>query len=94
MNAKTALVKLLARIMLIAPPTAAKTKEQKQAEVRKSADQTLAQHYKARPGTSAIIKAAAGYAFSNFGMKILLAGGGKGQASSSTTKRTSTKMMI
>lgn len=67
-------------IMLIAAPSAAKTKEQKQTEVRKQAEQTLAQLYKAQPSSKAAIKAAAGYAaFSNFGMKILVAGGGKGQ---------------
>lgn len=67
-------------ILLIAAPGFAKTKTQKQAEVRKKAQETLAKLYKARPSTKATIKAAAGYAaFSNFGMKILLAGGGKGQ---------------
>ena len=67
-------------ILLIAPPSLAKTKEQKQAEARNNAQQTLAKLYRARPSAKAAIKAAAGYAaFSNFGMKILLAGGGKGQ---------------
>ena len=71
---------MLAVILLIAAPTLAKTKEQKQAEVRKSAHATLAKLYQARPSAKATIKAAAGYAaFSNFGMKIFLAGGGKGQ---------------
>src|SRR5580765_7100413 len=67
-------------ILVIAAPSFAKTKAQKQAGVRKNADETLARLYKARPSAKATIKAAAGYAaFSNFGMKILLAGGGKGQ---------------
>jgi lipid-binding SYLF domain-containing protein len=66
-------------LVLIAVPAFAKTKEQKQAEVRKNANETLAKLYKAQPSAKAAIKAAAGYAaFSNFGMKILLAGGGKG----------------
>jgi lipid-binding SYLF domain-containing protein len=74
------IVMMFAVILLVAVPAAAKTKEQKQAEVRKNAQQTLAMLYKARPSAKATIKAAAGYAaFSNFGMKILLAGGGKGQ---------------
>lgn len=58
----------------------AKTKEEKQAEARKKADQVLARLYKVSPSAQAQIKAAAGYAvFSNSGMKILVAGGGKGQ---------------
>ena len=66
--------------LLIATPAAADTKAQKQAAARKKADDALAALYKARPSAKATIKAAAGYAaFSNFGMKILLAGGGKGQ---------------
>ena len=70
----------LAVILLLAAPSFAKTKEQKQADVRKNARETLAKLYQARPSAKATIKAAAGYAaFSNFGMKILLAGGGKGQ---------------
>ena len=74
------IVMMFAVVLLIAAPCAAKTKAQKQAEVRKAADQTLANLYQARPSAKATIKAAAGYAaFSNFGMKILLAGGGKGQ---------------
>ena len=71
---------MFAVTLLMAAPSFAKTKEQKQAAVRKGAEQTLAKLYKARPSAKATIKAAAGYAtFSNFGMKILLAGGGKGQ---------------
>jgi len=59
---------------------AASKKEQKQEEVRKVANQTLQQLYKAEPGAKARIEKAAGYAvFSNFGMKILVAGGGKGE---------------
>jgi lipid-binding SYLF domain-containing protein len=74
------IVLMFALILLVATPAAADTKEQKQAKVRQQADQTLAKLYQARPSAKATIKAAAGYAaFSNFGMKILLAGGGKGQ---------------
>ena len=71
---------MFAVILLIAVPAGAKTKAQKQAEVRRKANETLARLYKAKPSAKATIKAAAGYAaFSNFGMKILVAGGGKGQ---------------
>ena len=77
---KVWIVMLFAVILLIAAPAGAKTKAQKQADVRAGAEQTLAKLYKARPSAKAAIKAAAGYAaFSNFGMKILVAGGGKGQ---------------
>lgn len=38
-----------APILLIAAPAVAKTKEQKQTEVRKQAEQTLARLYKAQP---------------------------------------------
>jgi lipid-binding SYLF domain-containing protein len=55
-----------------------KVKEQK--EVRKMAQDTLQRLYKADPKAKAALEGAAGYAvFSNFGVKILLAGSGKGQ---------------
>jgi lipid-binding SYLF domain-containing protein len=55
-----------------------KVKEQK--EVRKMAQDTLQRLYKADPKAKAAVAGAAGYAvFSNFGVKILLAGSGKGQ---------------
>jgi len=58
----------------------AKTKEEKQAEARKKAEQTLAKLYKARPSAQAAVKKAAGYAvFNSGGVKILVAGGGRGQ---------------
>ena len=77
---RTPIVITIALSLLMASPAAAKTKAQKQAEVRQKAQEALAQLYRARPSARATIKAAAGYAaFSNFGMKILLAGGGKGQ---------------
>jgi lipid-binding SYLF domain-containing protein len=77
---KVSIVLMFALVVLIAVPAFAKTKQEKQAEVTKNAKQTLDNLYKVRPSAKAAIKAAAGYAaFSNFGMKILLAGGGKGQ---------------
>jgi lipid-binding SYLF domain-containing protein len=83
--------------LLIAVPAGAKTKAQKQADVRNNAQQTLAKLYQAQPSAKAAIKAAAGYAaFSNFGMKILLAGGGKGQgiAFDNRTKKVTYMKMI
>src|SRR5689334_2374962 len=88
---------MFAVTLLSAAPSIAKTKAQKQADVRKQAEQTLAMLYQARPSAKATIKAAAGYAaFSNFGMKILLAGGGKGQglAFDNTTKKLTYMKMI
>jgi len=73
---KLILVSLLLSCALTA---AAKSKEEKQAEARKKADQTLARLYKAKPSSQAAIKNAAGYAvFNSAGVKILVAGGGKG----------------
>ena len=73
-KSRVSIVLMVAMTLLIAAPTFAKTKAQKQAGVRKNANETLARLYKARPSAKATIKAAAGYAaFSNFGMKILLA---------------------
>ena len=58
----------------------AATKEEEQAEVRKAAEQALAAVYKAAPSARKAVQKAAGYAaFSNFGMKILLAGSGTGK---------------
>ena len=66
-------------ILLTAVGVLAKSKEEKQAEARKKADQTLQKLYKAKPSAQAAIKAAAGYAvFNNKSAKIFLGGGGKG----------------
>lgn len=94
---RVSILMMFAVMLLVAVPSFAKTKEQKQADVRKSADETLAKLYQARPSAKATIKAAAGYAaFSNFGMKILLAGGGKGQglAFDNRTKKTTYMKML
>ena len=88
---------VFAMSLFIAAPCFAKTKEQKRAAVSKGAQQTLAKLYKVQPSAKATIKAAAGYAtFSNFGMKILLAGGGKGQgiAFDNATKKVTYMKMI
>lgn len=74
------LLSVSALILVSALTVIAKTKEEKQAEARKKADQVLARLYKASPSAEGQIKTAAGYAvFSNAGMKILMAGGGKGK---------------
>jgi len=56
------------------------TPDEQRAEIRKVSSQTLAELYKAQPAAKSQIQKAAGYAvFSNFGMKILVAGGGSGR---------------
>jgi uncharacterized membrane protein len=56
-------------------------------EIRKRTGEILAQLYKAEPKAKANVQKAAGYAvFSNFGMKIFVAGSGTGKASPSTTR--------
>ena len=67
-------------------------KSKEQAEVRKAGQDALAAVYKAAPSARKAVESAAGYAaFSNFGMKILVAGGGsgKGIAVNNKTKATS-----
>ena len=68
--------------MASSPPSWAASEkiEQQRADIRKMANDTLARLYKTQPSAQKAIKKAAGYAvFSNFGMKILLAGGGSGK---------------
>lgn len=94
---RISIIALIGLLLLITVPAVAKTKAQKQADIRKASDQILARLYQARPSTKAAIKAAAGYAtFSNFGMKILIAGGGKGQglAFDNATKRVTYMKMV
>jgi len=79
MNTRRTLI-LSALISLCAIPIAAKTKQEKQAEARQNAHQTLERLYKAKPSARAAVKAAVGYAvFTSKSMKILVGGGGRGQ---------------
>jgi lipid-binding SYLF domain-containing protein len=56
------------------------TPDEQRAEIRKVRDQALTELYKAKPSAKGHIAKAAGYAvFSNFGLKILVAGGGSGR---------------
>jgi lipid-binding SYLF domain-containing protein len=80
-----------------APDVQAATKEAQRAEVRKVAQQTLARLYRLQPAARGAIEKSAGYAtFSNFGMKLLVAGGGKGEgvAVNNTTKQETFMKMI
>jgi lipid-binding SYLF domain-containing protein len=90
---------ILALMSVVAPARTPATKdsvEQKRAEVRQMAKDTLARLYKAKPSAKQAVEKAVGYAvFSNVGMKILVAGGGKGKGiaiSNSTKKETFMKM--
>lgn len=64
----------------IAKAAEAPSYEQDRMAVRAATRETLDRLYQVRPGARNTIKNAAGYAvFSNFGMKIFVAGGGKGK---------------
>ena len=75
----------------------ASKKAQQQQEVRKMTRQTLDRLYKVQPKAKQAIQNAAGYAvFSNFGMKIFVAGGGTGSGlamDNKTMKETFMKMV-
>ncbi len=61
------------------PFTSDKTVAQQRQEILNKSEQTLKQLYSVEPRTKELIDKSAGYAtFSNFGMKILIAGGGTG----------------
>jgi lipid-binding SYLF domain-containing protein len=99
MRSSVLCILLLAGGLVVIGPMAAKaaSKQQERADVRKMANETLARLYKAQPSAKAAIAKAAGYAvFSNFGMKIFLAGGGsgKGMAVNNATKKETFMKMI
>jgi len=74
----------------------AKANKERQ-EIRKTAQDILARLYKAQPSAKAAIGKAAGYAvFSNFGMKIFVAGSGtgKGVAVDNKTKKETFMKMV
>ena len=56
-------------------------KEEKEREgIRAKAQKVMAELYEIQPGAKSAVETAAGYAvFSNFGMKVLVAGGGSGR---------------
>jgi len=70
--------------------------EKERQEIRKLSQDILGRLYKAQPSAKAAIGKAAGYAtFSNFGLKIFVAGSGKGEGlavDNSTKKETFMKM--
>jgi lipid-binding SYLF domain-containing protein len=87
----------LLAFLLIALPAWGATKAEKQKEVQKVSRETLGKLYKVQPSAKKAVENAAGYAvFSNFGMKILTAGGGSGtgMAVDNKTKKTTYMKMI
>jgi lipid-binding SYLF domain-containing protein len=89
----------LALTMAVSLPRSgfAATKEESRAEVRKAAQEALAALYKAQPAARKAVESAAGYAaFSNFGMKLLVAGSGsgKGMAVNGKTKAETYMKMV
>lgn len=95
MKRRTVILSLTSALALPSIALAA-SKEEKQAEVRKAAQAALSALYKAQPSARKAVQSAAGYAaFSNFGMKILLAGGGSGEGIAVDNKsRTTTYMKM
>jgi lipid-binding SYLF domain-containing protein len=90
------LAAVLAVLMLSVVPAHAGVEEDR-AEVRAATDKVMAMLYKAQPSAKRAVEGAAGHAvFSNFGMKILLAGGGSGKGlavNHKTGKETFMKMV-
>ena len=89
-------IMVLAMACALAAPaiTFAASKAESQAKVREQAQQVLAALYKAQPSARKAVESAAGYAaFSNFGMKILVAGGGSGAGVAVNNKTRATTYM-
>jgi len=72
-------------------------KEKERQAVQQMSEDTLARLYKAHPSAKAAVQSSYGYAvFDNFGMKIFVFGGGKGQGiavSNKTGEKTYMKMV-
>ena len=84
-------------LLIAAVPAWGASKADKQKEVQKASRETLARLYKIQPSAKKAVEGAAGYAtFSNFGMKILTAGGGSGSGMvvDNKTKKTTYMKMI
>ena len=89
-----------ASFIFFLPPVRAQkdpSKEEKRADVRKMAGDTLSRLYKFQPSAKKAVERAAGYAvFSNFGMKIFFVGSGSGKGiavNNKTKKETFMKML-
>ena len=74
--------------------SSAASKDQERAEVRQAAQSALQALYKVQPSARKAVESAAGYAaFSNFGMKILVAGSGTGKGIAVNNKTKATTYM-
>jgi len=90
---------VLAATLVVALAAAAQATDNKkvkeQNEVRKMAQDTLQRLYKVDPKAQAAVRGAAGYAvFSNLGVKILVAGSGKGRGIAVNNKKKETFMKM
>jgi len=95
----TLIIALLLSFTVTAVPMWAASKEeikQEQSDIRKMGKETLSRLYKVQPTAQKAVSKSAGYAvFSNFGMKIFVAGGGSGKGlviDNKTKKETFMKM--
>jgi hypothetical protein len=80
-NQKLCLLLVYTTLMMLLSgcATSGKSDVDRRAEIRTMASDTLTRLYAEQPAARAAIKRAAGYGvFSNFGLKILVAGGGNG----------------
>ena len=84
-------------VALAVSPAWAGSRERDQKEIQKIHDETLKKLFKVQPSAKSAVEGAAGYAvFKNFGMKILVAGGGSGKGcaiDNATKKMTYMKMV-
>jgi lipid-binding SYLF domain-containing protein len=80
MKVSRSLIALVCLIGVAAFADDEKDKEKERTEIRQMTQDTLARLYKAQPSAQAAVQNAYGYAvFSNFGLKILFGGSGKGE---------------
>ena len=80
MKVSRSLIALVCLIGVAAFADDEKDKEKERTEIRQMTQDTLARLYKAQPSAQAAVQKAYGYAvFSNFGVKILFGGSGKGE---------------
>lgn len=78
---------LLLLVVAIPLAHAKQTDDEERAEIREGAAKTLERLYQEQPGSKQAIESAVGYAvFSNFGLKILFAGGGTGKGMAKDNK--------
>lgn len=93
MKLKHALVTTMLCLLAVGS-VAADDKEEEKTEIRDMAQKTLQRLYQAQPAAKSAVENAAGYAvFSNTGVKILVAGSGKGEGIAVNNKTKSETFM-